>query len=99
MDQQNGRLTHYRIIIMETQILHLDDGRVILNTEMYSNSTHDSVENLHQLIEMLHPGYNYTITIAAATSAGLGVYSTAITVMTLEDGKFVACTCVFGFSL
>ena len=81
---------------METQILHLDDGRVITTTGLYSNRTYDTLGSHEQVIDMLHPSYNYTVKIAAATRAGLGVYSTAITVTTLEDGEFATCACVSG---
>ena len=33
-----------------------------------------------QLIDMLHPDYNYTVRIAAATGVGIGPFSDAITV-------------------
>lgn len=88
LNQQNGQLVHYRIIIMETQILHLNDGRVVTTTGLYSNGTYDTLESREKVLGMLHPSYNYTIKIAAATRAGLGVYSMSITVKTQEDGEF-----------
>ena len=36
---------------------------------------------------MLHPDYNYTVSIAAATEQGMGPFSDPITVRTNMDGK------------
>jgi len=40
------------------------------------------------LIDMLHPSYNYTVRIAAATVVGIGPFSDPITVMAIEDGEY-----------
>ena len=50
------------------------------------NMTFDITESRIQLINNLLPNHNYTIRIAAATNAGIGPFSTAITVTTPEDG-------------
>ena len=44
-------------------------------------------ESRVQLINNLYPNHTYTVRIAAATSAGIGPFSAAITVTTPEDGK------------
>ena len=86
--EQNGILLHYHVIVMETQILFLNDGTLIAPMGDNLNRTYDVSEGRMQLIDMLHPSYNYTVRIAAATAAGIGPFSDPITVMTLEDGKF-----------
>ena len=87
LEEQNGILTIYHVIIMETQILYLDDGTVITPMGENFNRTYNVSEGRIQLVDMLHPSYNYTVRIAAATSAGIGPFSDPITVMTLEDGE------------
>ena len=77
----------YHVIIMETQILYLDNGTTITRIGNNFNRTYDVSEGRIQLVDMLHPSYNYTIRIAAATAAGIGPFSDFITVMTLEDGE------------
>ena len=72
---------------METQILYLDSGTVITPMGMNFNRTYDISEGRIQLVDMLHPSYNYTFRIAAATAGGIGPFSEPITVMTLEDGE------------
>jgi len=72
---------------METQILYLDDGTVDTPMGDNFNTTYNVSEGRMQLVDTLHPSYNYTVMIAAATAAGIGLFSDPITVMTLEDGK------------
>jgi len=72
---------------METQILYLDNGAVISQMGMNFNRTYNISEARTQLIDLLHPSYNYTVRIAAATVVGIGPFSDPVTVMTLEDGK------------
>jgi len=72
---------------METQILYLDNGTVITPMGNNFNRTYNISEGRIQLVDMLHPSYNYTVRIAAATAAGIGPFSDPITVMTLEDGE------------
>ena len=87
LEQQNGLLVQYHVIIMETQILYLDNGTVISQMGVNRNRTYNVSEGRTQLIDMLHPSYNYTVRIAAATVVGIGPFSDPITVMTLEDGE------------
>ena len=94
LEEHNGILTMYHVIIMETQILYLDNGTTITRMGDNFNRTYNVSEGRVQLVDMLHPSYNYTVRIAAATAAGIGPFSDPITVMTLEDGEF----CVFVYS-
>jgi len=87
--EQNGILLLYHVIIVETPILYLDNGSLSSPMGMSFNRTYDVSEGLEQLIEMLHPSYNYTVRIAAATAVGIGPFSDPITVMTLEDGEYL----------
>ena len=87
LEEQNGILTIYHVIIMETQILYLDNGTVISSMGENFNRTYNVSEGRIQLVDMLHPSYNYTVRIAAATAAGIGPFNDPITVMTLEDGE------------
>ena len=77
---------------METQILYLDNGTVILQMGTNFNRTYNVSEGRIQLVDMLHPSYNYTVRIAAATVVGIGPFSDPITVMTLEDGECMKVT-------
>ena len=88
LEEQNGILTMYHVIIMETQILYLDNGTTITRMGNNFNRTYNVSEGRVQLVDTLHPSYNYTVRIAAATAAGIGPFSDPITVMTLEDGEF-----------
>ena len=47
-------------------------------------------EGRMQLVETLHPDYNYTVRIAAATEPGIGPFSDAIIVRTVMDGEFAS---------
>ena len=85
--EQNGILLQYHVIVIETQILYLDNGTVMSQLGMNRNRTYNVSEGCTQLIDMLHPSYNYTVRIAAATVVGIGPFSDPITVMTLEDGE------------
>ena len=38
---------------------------------------------------MLHHNYNYTVRMAAVTSAGIGPFSAPVTATTLEGGSYV----------
>ena len=87
MHEENGLLLVYHVIVMETQIHYTDDGEEIRGMERYLNRTYNVLEGRAQLIDMLHPDYNYTVTIAAATEPGIGPFSDPITVRTHMDGK------------
>ena len=78
----------YHVIIMETQILYLDSGTLDSPMGNNFNRTYNVSEGRMQLVDLLHPSYNYTVMIAAATEPGIGPFSEPITVRTLEDGMF-----------
>ena len=88
LEDQNGLLIQYHVIVMETQILYLDNGTINSQVGMNSTRTYNVSEGRTQLIDMLHPSYNYTIRIAAATVVGIGPFSDSMTVMTLENGEY-----------
>ena len=88
-EQENGLLLRYHVIIIETQIHYTDDGSEITGLQTYLNRTFNVSEGRSQLIDMLHPDYNYTFRIAAATRPGIGPFSDPITNRTDMDGKYV----------
>ena len=90
-EEENGLLIRYHVIIIETQIHYTDDGAEITGLQTYLNRTFNVSEGRSQLIDMLHPDYNYTVRIAAATGPGIGPFSDAITVRTNMDGEFHSC--------
>ena len=89
IEQQNGRLINYHVIINEIQIMYLDTGVVTSMMGANLNRTYSVNGDREKLVNMLHPSYNYTISVAAATSAGIGVYSVPFTVTMPEDGKLL----------
>ena len=89
-EEKNGVLIKYFIVVKETQMLYLDNGTVISQIGMSFNRTYNVSERRTRLIDMLHPSYNYTVRIAAATVVGIGPFSDPITVMTLEDGEYIS---------
>ena len=93
LEEKNGLLVEYHAIVMETQILYLENGTVISQIGMNFNRTYNVSQGRTQLIDMLHPSYNYTVRIAAATVVGIGPFSDPITVMTLEDGECLITYC------
>jgi len=64
-------------MITETQILYLENGIITSPATMSANF---STESHTQLFDMLHPSYNYTVTMAAITNIGRSPYSEPITV-------------------
>ena len=56
--------------------------------QTYTNRTYNVSESRTQLIDMLHPDYNYTVRIAAGTAVGIGPFSDDITVRTNMDGEY-----------
>ena len=88
-DQENGLLVRYHVIVIETQIHYTDDGVEITGMQRYLNRTYNFSEGRAQLIESLHPDYNYTVRIAAATEPGIGPFNDAITVRTDMDGELL----------
>ena len=90
LEEENGLLTHYHVIVIETQIHYTDDGAEITGMQRYLNRTHNVSEGRTQVIdEMIHPDYNYTVRIAAATASGIGPFSDPITVRTDMDGELM----------
>ena len=87
LEEENGLLLIYHVIVIETQIHYTDDGAEITGMQRYLNRTYNASEGRTQLIDMLHPDYNYTVRIAAATEPGIGPFSDAITVRTDMDGE------------
>ena len=87
MEEENGLLLIYHVIVIETQIHYTDNGEEIRGMERYVNRTYDVSEGRAQLIDLLHPDYNYTVSIAAATEPGIGPFSDPITERTEMDGE------------
>ena len=75
---------------MEIQIMYLDSGAVTSTMGANLNRTYSATGDRVKLINMLHPSYNYTVSIAAATSAGIGTLSVPLTVTMPEDGRLLA---------
>ena len=101
-EEENGLLLIYHVIVIETQIHYFDNGTEITGMQRYLNRTYNVSEGRAQLIDSLHPDYNYTVRIAAATEPGIGPFSDAITVMTDMDGKFIYIklkSCLSGLSV
>ena len=73
-DAQNGIITRYMISITD-----VETGR---SFSLFSATTSVNVTSLH-------PYYTYNFTIAAVTIVGDGPYTTSITIVTLQDGKFL----------
>ena len=86
-EEENGLLLVYHVIVIETQIYYLDNGTVAMPNEAYLNTTYNVSEGRTQLIDELHPDYDYTVRIAAATEPGIGPFSDEITVRTYMDGE------------
>ena len=89
LEQQNGRVINYHVIIQEIQITYLDNGAVTSMVGANLNRTYSVTGNRTQLVNMLHPDYNYTVSVAAATSGGIGTFSVPLTVTMPEDGKLL----------
>ena len=88
-EEENGVLLVYHVIIIETQIYYLDDGAVTTPMKAYLNTTYNVSEGRSQLIDGLHPDYNYTVRIAAATEPGIGPFNYPNTVRTDMDGELL----------
>ena len=88
LEEENGLLVDYHVIVIETQIHYMDNGTEITGMQRYLNTTYDVSEGRMQLInESIHPDYNYTVRIAAATEPGIGPFSDPVTVRTIMDGE------------
>ena len=88
LEEENGLLVRYHVVVIETQIHYTDNGTEITGMQTYLNRTYNVLEGRTQVIDMLHPDYNYTVRIAAATGVGIGPFSDAITVRTDMDGEY-----------
>ena len=89
-ENENGLLVCYHVIVMETQIHYMDDGTEITGMQRYLNRTYNVSEGRSQIIDMLHPDYNYTFMIAAATEPGIGPFSDPVTNRTYMDGELMS---------
>ena len=88
IEEENGLLVRYHVIVIETQIHYTDNGTEITRMGTWFNRTYNVSEGRTQLIDGLHPDYNYTVRIAAATEPGIGLFSDEITVRTNMNGEF-----------
>ena len=86
-ENENGLLVCYHVIVIETQIHYMDDGTEITGMQRYLNRTYNVSEGRAQIIDNLHPDYNYTVRIAAATEPGIGPFSDPVTNRTYMDGE------------
>ena len=87
-EEEYGLLERYHVVVIETQIHYTDNGTEITGFQTYLNRTYNISEGRAQLIDNLHPDYNYTVRIAAATRVGIGPFSDPVTVRTNMDGKW-----------
>ena len=87
-ENENGLLVRYHVIVIETEIHYMDDETEITGMQRYLNRTYDVSVGRSQLIDDLHPDYNYTVRIAAATEPGIGQFSDAITIRTIMNGEY-----------
>ena len=69
--------------------MYLDNGEVASTMGANLNITYNVTGDRVKLINILHPSYNYTISVAAATNAGIGTFSVPLTVTMLEDGELL----------
>ena len=88
-ENENGLLVHYHVIVIETQIHYMDNGTEITGKQTHLNRTYNVSEGRSQLIDGLHPDYNYTFRMAAATEPGIGPFSDPLTNRTYMDGEYV----------
>ena len=85
--QQNVGVIRYHVIISENQIYYGGDpGAPMMGVNI--NRTYEVSESRSQLINMLHPNYNYTVRMAVTTTSGISPFSLPQTVTTFEDGKY-----------
>ena len=73
LEHQNGIIRSYTVHITE----HNTSMEILLSSP-----------TAERVVESIHPNYDY-MCIVAATTIGLGPFSTSIVVRTSEDGKFV----------
>ena len=89
LEEENGLLVRYHVVVMETQIHYMDDGTEITGMQRYLNRTYNVSEGRAQIIDDLHPDYNYTVMIAAVTGPGIGPFSDPVTNRTYMDGELM----------
>ena len=90
LEEENGLLVCYHVIVIETQIHYFDNGTELRGIQRYLNTTYNVSEGRMQLInKSIHPDYNYTVRIAAATELGIGPFSDPVTVRTNTDGELM----------
>ena len=83
-------------MITETQILYLEDGTTISQGMISANFTYNATESHTQILDMLHPSYNYTVTMAAVTNVGKSPYSEPIPITMPMAGMYIPIvTCIF----
>jgi len=81
-------VVRYHVIIEESQVVYINNQTVtVLGNTV--NRTYDVSDSHAQLIDKLMANHNYTVRIAAATIVGIGPFSEAVTVKTLEDGELL----------
>ena len=73
---QNGVITSYTVLLIELP--------TNATTTYQRGGSHTEI-----LITNLHPYYEYSCSVAAGTSVGLGPYSTPFTLTTQQDGEFM----------
>ena len=86
-EEENGLLVHFHVIVIETQIHYTDNETEITGMQRYLNRTYNVSDGRAQIIDNLHPDYNYTVSIAAATGPGIGPFSDPVTNRTYMDGR------------
>ena len=87
-ESQNGQLMYYHVIITETKVVNLENRTVSFLMGFNITSRYEISQGRVQLITELHPSYRYSFKISAATSAGIGVYSSSMNVTLMEGGEF-----------
>ena len=72
--ERNGEITGYEVVFQRVDGTATTDGQVVGQTFTASG---------------LQPFTNYTFQVRGVNSAGMGPFTTAITIRTDEDGKLV----------
>ncbi len=70
--QQNGPMLHYVVMVM------VEQTHATFTLNVTSTST---------IIPNVHPSYNYSIKVAAATTVNTGPFSRPLTIKTPDDGE------------
>ena len=77
-------------MITEMQIWYVENGTAISTRSMSVNITYNATDSRTQIFDVLHPNYNYTVTMAAITNIGRSPYSEPVTVTMPMAGIYVA---------